>query len=181
MDLDKDVERTKHRPLPSGMISYRDAVIVFIAWISAILSVTYYTFGSMAIITFAHIWLLGVIYPLTKRIMPFPHVVIGVIHGAFVVSGWVAAANSLDGWEQGLPLFFAVMVWVIYFDVFDATQDHQDDGKIGVKSLVVVLGGENTGMLVTVLSLVQIALFTLTAFLAHVYFVFWVSWRGCGL
>ena len=177
MDLDKDVERTKHRPLLSGMISYREAVAVFVAWIPIIFAVTYYTLGSVAIITFAPIWLLGVIYPLMKRIMPFPHVVIGIIHGAFVFSGWVAVADSLDGWARGTPLFAAVMVWVIYFDVFYATQDYEDDKEIGVKSLVVVLG-ERTWVLVTVLGLLQVALFVLTAFMAHVSFVFWVFGVG---
>lgn len=112
-----------------------------------------------------------------KRIMPFPHLVIGVIHGAFVFSGWASITDSLDGWEKGIPLFAAVMVWVIYFDVFYATQDYEDDKKVGVKSLVVVLG-EKTWMLVTVLGLLQIALFVLTAFMAHLSFFFWVFGVG---
>lgn len=176
-DLDKDVERTKRRPLPSGMISYWEAVTLFIAWIPVILAVTYYTLGSVAVITFAPIWMLGVIYPLMKRIMPFPHLVIGVIHGAFVFSGWASVANNLADWEKGIPLFAAVMVWVIYFDVFYATQDYQDDRKIGVKPLVVVLG-EKTWVLVTVLGLLQIALFVLTAFMAHLSYFFWVFGVG---
>lgn len=177
MDLDKDVQRTKRRPLPSGMISYREALAVFIAWIPIIFAVTYYTLGSAAIITFFPIWLLGVIYPLMKRIMPFPHLVIGVIHGAFVFCGWVSVADSLDGWMKGIPLFAAVMVWVIYFDVFYATQDYEDDRKIGVQSLVVVLG-EKTWVLVTFLGLLQIALFVLTAFMANVSYFFWVFGVG---
>ena len=177
MDLDKDVERTKRRPLPSGMIIYWEAVAVFVAWILIILAVTYYTLGAVAVITFAPIWMLGVIYPLMKRLMPFPHLVIGVVHGAFVFSGWASITDSLDGWEKGIPLFAAVMVWVIYFDVFYATQDYQDDKKIGVKSLVVVLG-ERTWMLVTVLGLRQLALFVLTALMAQLSYFFWVFGVG---
>ena len=176
-EFDKDVERCKVRPLPSGMISYGEAVAAFIGWIPIMLGTTYYTLGTPGMVTFIPVWAFSLIYPSMKRVIPFPQVILGVTIGAAVFPGWVAVTNSLEGLEEGLPLFAATMTWVIYFDVFYATQDHQDDRKIGVKSLAVLLG-DQTWIFLAFLGFLQVMFFAVTALKANMSYIWWVFGLG---
>jgi len=175
--LDAHVERCKVRPLPSGMITFLEAVVVFLAWIPATIAITYYTLGENGIITFIPVWILSLLYPFMKRIIQFPQVVLGIIIGAAVFPGWSAITNDLNGLEDALPLSAATMTWVIYFDVFYATQDREDDAKVGVKSLAVSLGSWTPAFL-GLLGCLQVGLFAFTALRANLSFVFWVFGIG---
>lgn len=105
--------------------------------------------------------------------MPFPQVVLGVIIGGAVFPGWISITRHLEGLDQALPLFWAAFAWVIYFDVFYATQDSPDDAKIGVKSLA-ILSGDSVHLLLASLGVVQVACFVLTATRANLSLIFWV-------
>lgn len=120
--LDAHVQRCKVRPLPAGMITYPQAVAAFVTWIPIVVGITYCTLGGAGVITFTPIWALSLIYPFMKRFVQFPQVVLGAIIGGAVFPGWVAVNNNLHDLDQALPLFAATMSWVIYFDVFYATQ-----------------------------------------------------------
>lgn len=69
------------------------------------------------------------------------------------------------------------MSWVIYFDVFYATQDHHDDTKIGVKSIAVLLG-DRTWMFLGGLALLQLGFFAMTALKANMSWMFWIFGIG---
>lgn len=157
-----------------------EAIMTFIAWIPIVLATTYYTLGEAGVITFTPIWVLSLIYLFMKRLIPCPQVVLGAIIGAAVFLGWAAVTNDLSGLEKGLPLFAAAMSWIIYFDVFYvfyATQDHEDDAKIGVKSIAVLLG-DKTWNFLGALALLQVAFFAITALRANMSWVFWVFGLG---
>ena len=121
-NLDIHVERCKVRPLPAGMITFPEAIAAFVAWIPIVFGITFYTLGETGVMSFLPIWVLSLIYPFMKRLIPFPQVILGVIIGSAVFPGWAAITNDLSDLDQALPLFAATMSWVIYFDVFYATQ-----------------------------------------------------------
>ncbi|KAJ5186083.1 Amidohydrolase 2 [Penicillium cf. griseofulvum] len=171
--LDIHVERCKVRPLPAGMISTSEAVVAFICWLPVTLSVTWGTLGPAVTVGFIPVWVLSTIYPFMKRIMPFPQVVLGAIIGGAVFPGWVGITGDLRNLDQALPLFFATAAWVVYFDIFYATQDRPDDEKIGVKSLAVLMG-KNVQVLLAVLGVLQVLLFAVTALRAEMSLIFWV-------
>ncbi|KAJ6142505.1 UbiA-like prenyltransferase [Penicillium samsonianum] len=175
--LDKHVERCKVRPLPAGMISTSEAIVAFICWLPITLAVTWGTLGPAVTAGFIPVWVLSTIYPFMKRIMPFPQVVLGAIIGGAVFPGWVGITGDLKGLDQALPLFFATASWVVYFDVFYATQDRPDDEKIGVKSLAVLMG-KNVQILLAVLGALQVLLFAVTALRADMSLIFWVLGLG---
>jgi 4-hydroxybenzoate polyprenyltransferase len=108
-----------------------------------------------------------------KRLIPFPQVVLGGIIGGAVFPGWIAITKQLDDLGDALPLFWATFCWVVYFDLFYATQDAPDDKKIGVKSLAVLLGGR-IHVALAGLGLVQVICFVLTAAKADLSLIFWV-------
>ncbi len=121
-NLDGQIERCKVRPLPAGMITFPEAVAAFIAWVPVTLGITYYTLGEAGLVTFLPIWALSLIYPFMKRVIPFPQIILGFTIGGAVFPGWVAITNELTDLEPALPLFCATVCWVIYFDIFYATQ-----------------------------------------------------------
>lgn len=104
------------------MLTVTEAIAAFIAWIPVTLAITYYTLGDAGFITFLPIWVLSLIYPFMKRLIPFPQIILGAIIGGAVFPGWVSITHELSDWDQALPLFAATMSWVIYFDVFYASQ-----------------------------------------------------------
>ncbi|KAJ5951551.1 uncharacterized protein N7479_009964 [Penicillium vulpinum] len=175
--LDKHVERCKIRPLPAGMINTSEAIVAFICWLPITLSITWGTLGPAVTAGFIPVWVLSTIYPFMKRIMPFPQVVLGAIIGGAVFPGWVGITGDLKNLDQALPLFFATAAWVVYFDVFYATQDRPDDEKIGVKSLAVLMGN-NVQLLLAVLGALQVLLFAVTALRADMSLIFWVMGLG---
>ncbi|KAL8703728.1 MAG: hypothetical protein Q9201_003101 [Fulgogasparrea decipioides] len=159
------------------MISYSKAIITFLAWIPIILATTYYTLGETGVITSAPVWVLSLIYPFMKRLIPFLHFVLGAIQGAAVFPGWTAITNGLSGLGKAVPLFAATFSWVVYFDVIYAVQDREDDAKIGVKSLAVLLGSK-TWIFLSVLALSQVAFYAVTAVKANVSWIFWIFGLG---
>lgn len=159
------------------MIKPSEAILAFICWLPFTFWVTWATLGPVVTISFVPVWVLSTIYPFMKRITPFPQVVLGAIIGGAVFPGWAGITGKLEGLDQALPLFFATASWVIYFDVFYATQDRPDDEKIGVKSLAVLMG-KNVWMLLTVLGALQVVLFAITALRADLSLIFWVLGLG---
>ncbi|KAF4636555.1 hypothetical protein G7Y89_g1532 [Cudoniella acicularis] len=159
------------------MLTTTEAILAFIAWIPITIGITWISLGDVGVMTFAPIWVLSLIYPFMKRIIPFPQVVLGAVIGGAVFPGWASITNSLEGLDQALPLFAAVFFWVVYFDVFYATQDTPDDKKVGVKSLAVLLGSK-AWIFLAFLGLLQITFFVVTAFKAKMSLIFWVFGVG---
>ncbi|MCJ1423703.1 hypothetical protein MMC29_001587 [Sticta canariensis] len=197
-NLDIHVTRCKVRPLPAGMLTVTEAIAAFIAWIPVTLAITYYTLGDAGFITFLPIWVLSLIYPFMKRLIPFPQIILGAIIGGAVFPGWVSITHELSDWDQALPLFAATMSWVIYFDVFYASQvfqpcfrlssatlsDSFDGNRIAlmtrkwdIKSLAVLLG-DRAWIFLAFLGLLQVCFFAVTALKAHMSIIFWVFGLG---
>ena len=159
------------------MISYREAVLAFILELPLTFAVVYYTLGQPGLITFTPIWALSAIYPFLKRHISFAQLFLGLIIGGAVFPGWVAVTNDLAGLERAFPLFAATMSWVIYFDLIYATQDRDDDAKVGVKSLALFLG-DRAWVVLAGLGLLQVAFFAVTALKANLSWIFWVFGLG---
>jgi len=176
-NFDKYVERCKTRPLPSGLISTKEAIIAFIAWLPTTFSITYFTLGQAAVVGCIPIWTLSALYPLTKRLFNFPQVVLATAVGAGVFPGWASITQNPRDLNAGLPLFFATACWVVYFDVFYATQDTADDEKIGVKSLAVLMG-KHVWLLLSALGLLQVGFFALAGLRAELSPIFWTLGLG---
>jgi len=176
-NLDLHVDRCKVRPLPSGMISTTEAVVAFVVWCLVTYEVTLVTLGWPGVATFAPIWFLSAVYPFMKRIIPFPQLILGAVIGGAVFPGWISITQDADTLQDALPLFVATMAWVVYFDVFYATQDSPDDKRIGVKSLAVLLGNK-VQIFLGSLGVAQVTFFVVTAQRANMSVIFWVFGVG---
>jgi 4-hydroxybenzoate polyprenyltransferase len=130
-DLDAQVARTKSRPIPSGQVSTRGAVVWMLLQ-TLISAFILFTFNTTAIILGICALVPVAIYPFAKRFTWWPQVFLGVAFNWGALLGWVAHTGSL-GWPAVL-LYLAGISWTLFYDTIYAHQDKEDDALIGVKS-----------------------------------------------
>ena len=136
-NLDAKVARSKSRPLPSGQISLKLAVIwmIFQLILSAILLLTLNWF---AVFVGVLSLVVVVIYPFAKRFTWWPQLFLGFAFNWGVLLSWSAYQNSLS--ITPLFLYIAGIFWTLFYDTIYAYQDTQDDLLIGVKSTAILFG-----------------------------------------
>ncbi|MBX3534784.1 MAG: 4-hydroxybenzoate octaprenyltransferase [Xanthobacteraceae bacterium] len=145
--IDAQVERTKNRPIPSGQVSAK-AAFVFAIFLSFIGLAVLLQMNRFAILTGAASLLIVAVYPLAKRVISIPQLVLGFAFSWGALMGWAAVFGALD-WRP-VVLYAGTIAWVIGYDTIYAHQDRRDDAIIGVKSSA-RLFGENTKLALTVL------------------------------
>ena len=161
-DIDRQVERTRGRPLASGAVSPRQAV-AFLALLCAI------GLAVLLQLNAASIWL-GVLsllpillYPLAKRVTDYPQLVLGFTFGWGALMGPVAAGAPLGA--PVLALYAATIAWILGYDTIYAHQDREDDALVGIRSTALHFG-ERTASFLAACYVAAIALLALTGFLA---------------
>ncbi|KAF5849294.1 hypothetical protein GGP41_006202 [Bipolaris sorokiniana] len=173
-DFDAKVARTRDRPLPSGQVTLTEAVIVFIIGLAAAVALTYKILGSDVTAIMVPIWGLSTIYPLCKRVIWAPQVVLGLTMAMCVLPPWMAVRpHSGDAGLLPASLFGAIFCWLVYIDLIYASQDRPDDKKAGVKSLAIFLGDYLKAGL-TVLGVAQIVCFVVAAAEAQAGVFVWI-------
>ncbi len=135
--VDGHVKRTSQRPLPSGKVSAKEAVILFLALsIASFLLVL--TMNQLTVqLSFAGL-VLAFIYPFMKRFTHLPQLFLGLAFSWSIPMAWAAQANEL-------PLIvwfvFAInVVWTVAYDTQYAMVDRDDDLVIGIKSTAILFG-----------------------------------------
>lgn len=136
-DLDKQVERTRLRPVASGRTSLRAAWTLALALCLVGLLVILQLTRTAQLVALAAI-LPVVAYPYMKRITWWPQAWLGFIFSWGAVTGWPAVTGSLAA--PALWLWAGSIAWVIGYDTLYAIQDIEDDALVGVKSSARRLG-----------------------------------------
>ncbi len=130
-NIDGNVERTRNRPIPSGQVTARNALIFAIVFslIGFLVLIQFNLFtillgiGSLAIVA---------IYPLMKRITMWPQAVLGLAFSWGALVGWSAEFASLAA--PAFLLYGGSILWTVGYDTIYAHQDRRDDAIIGVRS-----------------------------------------------
>ncbi|WP_242500655.1 4-hydroxybenzoate octaprenyltransferase [Tropicimonas sp. IMCC6043] len=154
-EIDALVERTKSRPLPSGQVTPRQALL----WMGGQLLFAFLlllTLGKTAIALGVAAMFLVVLYPFGKRFTWWPQFILGLNLSWGVLVAWAAHSGALT--LAPVFLFFGGVSWTIFYDTIYAHQDIEDDAMIGVKSTARLFGDETRAwlrlfMMVTVLML----------------------------
>lgn len=135
--IDRQVARTKSRPLASGAISVKTALLILIILLSAafalLLQLNNLTIG-LGTFILAPI----LIYPFMKRITYWPQAMLSLCFSWGALMGWTAVKNQLD-WTAIL-ITIASFAWTMGFDTIYAHQDKDDDAMIGMKSTALRFG-----------------------------------------
>ena len=135
--FDALVERTRHRPLPSGQVSLVQAVLWMLGQALAGL-VVLLNLKPLAIMLGIQSLMLVAIYPFMKRVTWWPQVFLGLAFNWGAVMGWAAVQNSLA--LAPAVLYLAGIAWTLGYDTIYAHQDKEDDALIGVKSTARLFG-----------------------------------------
>ena len=153
--VDAYVERTKTRPLATGIISAKEAVYVFLVLVLASagmllflpIETFYWSFGAL---------FLAFIYPFMKRYTHLPQVFLGAAFSWSIPMAYsaVGVTPDLTCWL----LYFGNLAWTVAYDTQYAITDREYDLKIGVKSTAILFGRYDIQIiaLLQVLSLVLI-------------------------
>jgi 4-hydroxybenzoate polyprenyltransferase len=136
-NIDGRIERTRNRPLASGALSLKEAAL-FTFLLGIIGFGVLLSLPPEAIVTGLASIPLIVVYPLAKRVMGFPQIILGLTFSWGALLGW-----SSHGIWPGVDAFIfyaASICWVFGYDTIYAIQDKDDDRKAGIKSSALTLG-----------------------------------------
>ncbi len=136
-DLDKLVERTKNRPLASGAISTKKA-IMFLATLLLIAFAVLLQFNPTTIILGFLAIPLIISYPLMKRITWWPQAFLGLTFNFSALMGWSAVTGSIS--TPAILLYIGGVFWTLGYDTIYAHQDKDDDALAGIKSTALKFG-----------------------------------------
>jgi 4-hydroxybenzoate polyprenyltransferase len=138
--FDNLVKRTAARPLATGALNIKEALVFF--FILGLMSLCLLLFTNPLTIKIALFFaLLIMFYPMTKRFIKAPQFILGITFGSGTLISYSLESNAFS--PSILVLYFGVIAWVISFDTFYALEDIDDDKKIGIYSTP-ILWGRNT-------------------------------------
>jgi 4-hydroxybenzoate polyprenyltransferase len=143
-DLDRSVERTRSRPIPSGQVSVAQAA-TFLALQALLGLAVLVSFNGFTIALGIVSLAIVVVYPFMKRITYWPQIVLGLAFSWGALMGWAAHFARLDA--PALLLYAGSIAWVIGYDTIYAHQDREDDALIGIKSTALLFGERTSAML----------------------------------
>lgn len=136
-DFDRHVKRTAERPVTSGKVSVKEALVLgavlallaFGLVLTTNLTTIAWSFAAMA---------LTLVYPYAKRYVSMPQAVLGIAFSFGIPMAFAAVQSQVPllAWI----LLLGNLFWVIAYDTEYAMVDRDDDLKIGLKTSAITLG-----------------------------------------
>ena len=135
--LDPQVARTAGRPIASGRVTPREALIVFVALLAFAFVLVLFTNALTIKLSFIGA-ALAAAYPFTKRYTHMPQVVLGAAFGWSIPMAFAAVAGAVP--PVAWLLFIANILWSVIYDTEYAMVDREDDIRAGAKSTAILFG-----------------------------------------
>lgn len=170
--LDDKVERTRERPLATGLVKPREALAVFAVLMLVAFGLVLLTNALTVYLSFAAL-ALAVAYPYMKRWTYWPQVFLGCAFGMAIPMAFSAVTGALP--PLAWLAFTANVLWSTAYDTLYAMVDRDDDIEAGAKSTA-ILFGEMDLIAVGILDasfLLAMGLVGLRAGLGHFYAAGW--------
>ncbi len=135
--FDRQVARTRTRPLASGALRPWHALLFLVGLLAVAMGLL--AFLNPLAIRLGPIALgLATLYPFTKRFFRVPQFFLGLAFGWGAVMAWAAVRAQLD--PAAWLLLLATICWALAYDTIYALQDIEDDRRIGVHSSAILFG-----------------------------------------
>ncbi len=136
-EFDPFVERTRNRPLAVGMVSPKEALLLFVV-LSAMAFALVLTLNTLTIMLSFVGAALAASYPFMKRLTYLPQVYLGLAFGWSVPMAFAAQTDAVPivAWL----MLIVTVLWATAYDTIYAMVDRSDDLKIGVKSTAILFG-----------------------------------------
>ncbi len=133
-NFDKKVERTKNRPIASGIISLKKSFF-YVLILCSLAFIILIQFNFFTIILGMSSMILAFTYPFMKRITYWPQLFLGLTFNWGIIMAW--AAMDIDFNLEIILLYFAAIFWTLGYDTIYGVQDMSDDEIIGLKSTAI--------------------------------------------
>lgn len=136
--VDGHVERTRGRPLASGRVTAKEALVLFALLALLALAIAWP-------LNAAALWLsvpavaIAASYPFAKRFHSLPQAHLGIAFSWGIPMAFAAVGGRVD-WPMASLLMAANLCWTIAYDTLYAMVDRDDDLRIGVKSSAILFG-----------------------------------------
>ncbi|KAJ4880304.1 4-hydroxybenzoate polyprenyltransferase [Raphanus sativus] len=171
-DIDTKVERTRLRPIASGLLTPFQGLqflgLQLLLGLGILLQLNNYSrvLGALSL-------LLVFSYPLMKRFTFWPQAFLGFTINWGALLGWAAVKGSLEP-AVVLPLYLSGVCWTLVYDTIYAHQDKEDDVKVGVKSTALRFG-DNTKLWLTGFGTASMGLLALSGLSADLGWQYYAS------
>ncbi len=136
-DFDRHVKRTAQRPVTSGRLSVREALLVGAALALLAFALVLTTHPAAVAWSFAAL-AVAVFYPYTKRFFAMPQAVLGVAFSFGIPMAFAAVRGEVPA--LAWALLVANLFWVLAYDTEYAMVDRDDDLRIGIRTSAITLG-----------------------------------------
>jgi 4-hydroxybenzoate polyprenyltransferase len=136
-DFDKHVKRTANRPVTSGALSSKEALLLGAVLALLAFGLVLTTNKATILWSFAAL-AVAIIYPYAKRFFSMPQAVLGVAFSFGIPMAFSAVQGTVPilAWI----LLFGNLFWVLAYDTEYAMVDRDDDLKIGMKTSAITMG-----------------------------------------
>lgn len=138
-DVDARVARTVSRPVASGTVSVKNALLFAAAQAVVALLVLAVVNVETSLVAAASYPLI-VAYPYMKRVFFWPSAFLALVMSVYSLIGWTAAAGSADYPLAVYGLYAGGAFWTLIHDAIYSHQDKEYDRQIGVKSSALLFG-----------------------------------------
>jgi len=139
-NIDGLVLRTKDRPIVSGEITAKQALMLF-AGLSLFAFILVLLLNTMTILLSVVALLLAASYPFMKRYTYLPQIFLGAAFGWAIPMAFAAQSETLP--PVAWLLFLANILWATAYDTYYAMADRNDDLLAGIKSTAILFGDDD--------------------------------------
>lgn len=136
-NIDGHVERTKDRPLASGQLSSREALLLFVVLCLIAFALVLLMNWKTILLSIPAV-VLAATYPFMKRHTYLPQVHLGAAFAMSVPMAYTAQKGDISA--EAWLIYLATVMWTVAYDTIYAMMDREDDLKIGVKSTAILFG-----------------------------------------
>ncbi|MES2820168.1 MAG: 4-hydroxybenzoate octaprenyltransferase [Pseudomonadota bacterium] len=153
--VDGRVARTRSRPLATGRVTPREALILFAVLVTLSFVLVLFTNAATVWLSFGAL-ALAACYPFMKRYTFYPQVVLGAAFSWGMPMAFTAETGGVP--PEAWLLYFANLLWTVAYDTYYAMTDREDDLKIGVKSTAILFGEADRAIIATLQGLAVLCL-----------------------
>jgi 4-hydroxybenzoate polyprenyltransferase len=170
-NFDKHVERTQHRPLSTGKISVKSALILFFVLLACAFALVLLLNRLTIILAFVGA-ILATLYPFLKRVTHLPQLGLGLAFSWGVPMAFAAINNNvpINAWI----LFLVAAIWPVIYDTMYAMVDRNDDVTIGIKSTAILFGDADK-LIIATLQIIFLLLMIMCGVLFKLTSIYYVS------
>jgi len=169
-NFDKKIERTKFRPIASGKISIKLALI-YASTLCLLALLILINFNFFTIVLAICSIPLAFTYPLIKRFTHWPQLYLGITFNYGIILGWTSINPEID--IKPLIFYFGAIFWTLGYDTIYGFQDIKDDEIIGVKSTS-ILFKNNSKMFLNIVFFLFVVFYLTMGFLMKFNLAFFI-------